>query len=321
MRRRPGTDERGTTVPTARLGSSASILSRHAERRGGLPQEPGRRSTVTATGITWHSSRVHAHVPQARGLVPGPRRAHLEDARALLRARVAAVAGAAQLVVVAALERDHGRVAHGLAGRGVTHGDVQGRDRDRRADDAGIGDAGIDARATGQEQGRKRAGLPELACPSLPSAAALERVARRARSMRCADRLLAPPWRVRLIPGRAVRMWKSGRKCGILLARCVERDLQAPNRRQGPPPGARGLPPGPRRAGSPTLVVTPLDQCLAAYPMAEWARLEQQLAQLPPFSGPAKALTRLVDQPRRGLRSGRAGTRSPAPGAARGGRT
>jgi MraZ protein len=28
--------------------------------------------------------------------------------------------------------------------------------------------------------------------------------------------------------------------------------------------------------------------------MAEWARLEKQLAQLPPFSGPAKALTRLV---------------------------
>jgi MraZ protein len=47
-------------------------------------------------------------------------------------------------------------------------------------------------------------------------------------------------------------------------------------------------------AGSPTLVVTPLDQCLAAYPAAEWVRLEQQLAQLPPFSGPAKAVTRLV---------------------------
>jgi MraZ protein len=41
-------------------------------------------------------------------------------------------------------------------------------------------------------------------------------------------------------------------------------------------------------------VITPLDQCLAAYPIAEWARLEQQLAQLPPFSGPAKAVTRLV---------------------------
>jgi transcriptional regulator MraZ len=47
-------------------------------------------------------------------------------------------------------------------------------------------------------------------------------------------------------------------------------------------------------AGSPTLVVTPFDQCLAAYPFQEWARLEQQLAQLPPFSGPAKAVTRLL---------------------------
>ena len=47
-------------------------------------------------------------------------------------------------------------------------------------------------------------------------------------------------------------------------------------------------------AGPPTVVVTPLDQCLAAYPTAEWARLEQQLSRLPPFSGPAKALTRLV---------------------------
>jgi len=47
-------------------------------------------------------------------------------------------------------------------------------------------------------------------------------------------------------------------------------------------------------SGSSTLVVTPLDQCLAAYPLPEWTRLEQQLVQLPPFSGPAKALTRLV---------------------------
>ena len=47
-------------------------------------------------------------------------------------------------------------------------------------------------------------------------------------------------------------------------------------------------------SGPPRVVVTPLDQCLAGYPMREWARLEQQLAQLPPFSGPAKALTRLV---------------------------
>ena len=42
------------------------------------------------------------------------------------------------------------------------------------------------------------------------------------------------------------------------------------------------------------LVLTQLDQCVAAYPVAEWERLEVQLAQLPPFSGPAKTLTRLV---------------------------
>jgi MraZ protein len=47
-------------------------------------------------------------------------------------------------------------------------------------------------------------------------------------------------------------------------------------------------------AGPATVVITPLDQCLAAYPVAEWVRLEKQLAQLPPFSGPAKAVTRLV---------------------------
>lgn len=46
--------------------------------------------------------------------------------------------------------------------------------------------------------------------------------------------------------------------------------------------------------GPARVVITPLDQCLAAYPMREWARLEQQLVQLPPFSAPAKALTRLV---------------------------
>jgi len=42
------------------------------------------------------------------------------------------------------------------------------------------------------------------------------------------------------------------------------------------------------------VVVTPLDQCLAAYPPAEWAKLEAQLAALPAFSRPVKALTRLI---------------------------
>ncbi|HET8645097.1 MAG TPA: division/cell wall cluster transcriptional repressor MraZ, partial [Vicinamibacteria bacterium] len=42
------------------------------------------------------------------------------------------------------------------------------------------------------------------------------------------------------------------------------------------------------------LVATPLDQCLAVYPWAEWERLESQLRQLPSFSRDVKALTRLL---------------------------
>ncbi len=42
------------------------------------------------------------------------------------------------------------------------------------------------------------------------------------------------------------------------------------------------------------VVVTLLDQCLAVYPPSEWARLEEQLAALPTFSKPVKALTRLL---------------------------
>src|SRR5262249_13728784 len=43
-----------------------------------------------------------------------------------------------------------------------------------------------------------------------------------------------------------------------------------------------------------SVVVTLLDQCLAAYPPDEWARLEEQLGALPAFSRPVKALTRLL---------------------------
>lgn len=46
--------------------------------------------------------------------------------------------------------------------------------------------------------------------------------------------------------------------------------------------------------GRSSLVITPLDQCLAAYPPGEWARLEAQLRALPAFSRPVKALTRLL---------------------------
>jgi MraZ protein len=51
-----------------------------------------------------------------------------------------------------------------------------------------------------------------------------------------------------------------------------------------------------RRAlgGEATVVVTLLDQCLAVYPQAEWARLEEQLRALPAFSRQVKALTRLL---------------------------
>jgi MraZ protein len=42
------------------------------------------------------------------------------------------------------------------------------------------------------------------------------------------------------------------------------------------------------------VVVTLLDQCLAVYTEAEWARLESQLAALPAFSRQVKALTRLL---------------------------
>jgi MraZ protein len=42
------------------------------------------------------------------------------------------------------------------------------------------------------------------------------------------------------------------------------------------------------------VVVTLLDQCLAVYAPSEWARLEVQIAALPAFSKPVKALTRLL---------------------------
>ncbi|HEX9185590.1 MAG TPA: division/cell wall cluster transcriptional repressor MraZ [Vicinamibacteria bacterium] len=50
-----------------------------------------------------------------------------------------------------------------------------------------------------------------------------------------------------------------------------------------------------RVLGEPGLVVvTLLDQCLAAYAPAEWARLETQLTALPAFNKAARGLTRLL---------------------------
>jgi MraZ protein len=47
-------------------------------------------------------------------------------------------------------------------------------------------------------------------------------------------------------------------------------------------------------SGTATVVVTVLDQCLAAYTAAEWSRVESDLSALPPFSKPVKALSRLL---------------------------
>jgi division/cell wall cluster transcriptional repressor MraZ len=43
-----------------------------------------------------------------------------------------------------------------------------------------------------------------------------------------------------------------------------------------------------------SVVVTLLDECLAAYPPSEWARLEDQLRALPAFNRGVKALTRVL---------------------------
>jgi MraZ protein len=56
-----------------------------------------------------------------------------------------------------------------------------------------------------------------------------------------------------------------------------------------PPPFRRSLP-----EGRTALVVTLLDKCLAVYSSLEWERLEAQLAALPAFSKPVKALTRVL---------------------------
>jgi MraZ protein len=47
-------------------------------------------------------------------------------------------------------------------------------------------------------------------------------------------------------------------------------------------------------AGADHVIVTLLDQCLAAYPPTDWQRLEAQLNRLPAFSKPVKAMTRLL---------------------------
>ena len=63
------------------------------------------------------------------------------------------------------------------------------------------------------------------------------------------------------------------------------------------PKGRLPVPPAFRRAlarQGQSLVVTPLDSCLAVYTETEWERLRQQLESLPAFSRQALTLTRLV---------------------------
>jgi MraZ protein len=48
------------------------------------------------------------------------------------------------------------------------------------------------------------------------------------------------------------------------------------------------------QSGARSVVLTVLDQCLAAYSPREWARLEERLSGLSPLSKPARALTRLL---------------------------
>lgn len=66
--------------------------------------------------------------------------------------------------------------------------------------------------------------------------------------------------------------------------------LDAKGRLPVPAPFRRAL----GEAGARHLVVTLLDECLAAYPPVEWERLETQLVALSPFEKTAKGLTRLL---------------------------
>ena len=114
------------------------------------------------------------------------------------------------------------------------------------------------------------------------------------------------------------RVWKSGRKCGILLARCVQRDLSPPNRPQGAAPGPRGLPPGPRGAGLRRPggdAARPVPRLLPA-PRVGAARGPAR-TRCPRSAGPSRR-SRAAGQPRRRLRARRAGPHPAAGRPARG---
>jgi transcriptional regulator MraZ len=64
--------------------------------------------------------------------------------------------------------------------------------------------------------------------------------------------------------------------------------IDAKGRLPVPPPFRRAL----SGSGGEQVVLTLIDQCLAAFPAGEWARLEEQLRRMPTFSRPVKALAR-----------------------------
>ena len=64
--------------------------------------------------------------------------------------------------------------------------------------------------------------------------------------------------------------------------------IDAKGRLPVPAPFRRAL----RSGGGEHVVATLVDQCIALFPLPEWARLEAQLRALPPFSRSAKALSR-----------------------------
>jgi MraZ protein len=89
-------------------------------------------------------------------------------------------------------------------------------------------------------------------------------------------------------------VWKSGRKCGRLwevFKGTFHHRVDPKGRLPVPAPFRRRLS---REGLTQGLVVTLLDECLAVYPPAEWARLEAQLREMPPFSKPVKALARVL---------------------------
>jgi len=87
-------------------------------------------------------------------------------------------------------------------------------------------------------------------------------------------------------------VWKCGRKCGklsgLVFKGTFEYRMDPKGRLPVPAPFRRAL----ERDGAATVVITLLDQCLAAYAPDQWARLEDKLLAMPTFAKTTKALAR-----------------------------